>query len=279
LIAGATGYLGAFVAQEFKRAGFYTKLLVRHPEKAKRQAIRSDEIFLGRVTEKSSLKDCCANTDVVFSSIGITRQKEGLTYMDVDFQGNLNLLEEAKRSGVKKFIYVSVLNGDRMRHLKICNAKEKFVDMLQLSGLDYCVVRPNGYFSDMAEFYKMAETGRVFLVGSGRHKINPIDGADLAKVCVEAAQQPLKEIGAGGPDIFSHEQIAELAFSIAGKNKKITHIPQWMAQSALHLLKTFTSSKTYGPIEFLMAMLSQDMIAPPRGTNTLKEYFEEITAK
>ena len=56
------------------------------------------------------------------STVGITNR---LNYMDVDFQANLNLLEEAKRSGVKKFIYVAVLNGEKLTHLKICEGKEK----------------------------------------------------------------------------------------------------------------------------------------------------------
>jgi hypothetical protein len=86
----------------------------------------------------------------------------------------------------------------------------------------------------------------------------------------------LKEIACGGPDTFSHEQIAALAFEVAGKKKKVTHLPLWLMDSALHVLKAVTSSKTYGPIEFLMAMLSRDMIAPARGTHGLKEYFEQI---
>jgi hypothetical protein len=45
----------------------------------------------------------------------------------------MNLLQEAKKSRVKKFIYVSVLNGENLRHLKICDAKERFVEQLKKS--------------------------------------------------------------------------------------------------------------------------------------------------
>ena len=67
---------------------------------------------------------------MVISTVGITRQKDGFTYMDVDYRENANLLSEAKRSGVKKFIYVSVLNGEKLSNLKICEAKERFVTEL-----------------------------------------------------------------------------------------------------------------------------------------------------
>ena len=44
--------------------------------------------------------------DVVRSAGGISGQREGMAEMDVDWRGNANLVEEAKRSGVKRFICV-----------------------------------------------------------------------------------------------------------------------------------------------------------------------------
>lgn len=275
LIAGATGYLGGYVAKEFKNQNYFTRLLVRNTTKLEASGLKADEIITAEITDKKTLHDCCKNIDIVFSSIGITKQKDGFTYLDVDYKGNVNLLEEAKRCGVKKFIYVSVLNGDKLRNLKICEAKEKFVDDLKKSGMDYCIICPTGYFSDMAEFYKMAEKGNVFLFGKGDCKMNPIDGKDLAGVCVDAVQSIEKEIACGGPEIFSYNQIATTAFSVAQKKKKITHIPDWLRKLILWLLRTFTSSKTYGPIEFFMTVLSMDMVAPEYGDIRLKEFFEE----
>jgi uncharacterized protein YbjT (DUF2867 family) len=221
LIAGATGYLGSYVAEECARQGYYLKVLVRNFEKFKKSGIQANEIITAEITDKKTLAGCCKDTDIVFSSVGITRQKDGLTYMDVDYQANLNLLEEAKLNGVKKYVYVSVFNGENLRRLKICEAKEKFVDALKTSGIDYCVIRPTGYFSDMKEFFTMAEKGRVYLFGKGNHKMNPIDGEDLAKVCVDAMFSGKPEINAGGPKVLSHEQIAETAFLLQEKRKEL----------------------------------------------------------
>ena len=58
-----------------------------------------------------------------------------------------------KNKGVKNFIYISVLNGGKLRHLKICEAKEKLGDYLNLSGINYCIIGPNGFFSDMKDFF------------------------------------------------------------------------------------------------------------------------------
>lgn len=264
------------MARECKSRDYFTKAVVRNPEKLKAMQIAVDEVVVAGVTDKSALTGCCTGIDVVFSSIGITRQKDGLTYRDVDYQANLNLLQEALRSGVKKFVYVAVLHGDKMRDLKICEAKERFVDALKSSGMDYCIIRPTGYFSDMKEFYEMAVKGRVLLFGTGKHRMNPIHGEDLAKVCVDAMEREDKDIPVGGPEVFTHDQIAETAFCVSGNRKKITHIPASIAKILLAIIRTLTSSRFYGPVEFLVTVLTRDMTAPPYGRHTLKKYFEAL---
>lgn len=276
LIAGATGYLGSFVAKEFKRQHYFTRIIVRNIEKFKAENIETNELVQAEVTMPETLIGCCDGIDIVFTSVGITKQKDGLTYMDVDYQANFNLLEEAKRSGVKKFIYVSVFNGDQMTNLKICDAKEKFVACLKYSGIDYCVLRPTGYFSDMGDFFKMAKKGRVYLIGKGTHKMNPISGEDLAVFCVAAIERPEKELPIGGPEVFTYHQIAELAFEICTKKSKISYIPEWLIKSALGVMRAFTDSKIYGPIEFFVTVLSNDMVPPGFGNHKLRSYFEKL---
>lgn len=276
LVAGATGYLGKYIAKELSDRGYYTKVLVRNPEKFNRYQIQVDGMIHAQVTDKSSLQDCCKNIDVVISSVGITKQRDGFSYMDVDYQANLNLLDEAKRSGVKKFIYISVLNGDKFKRLKICKAKEKFVEELKKSGLECCIIRPNGFFSDMTEFFDMAKKGRVYLLGSGDQKVNPIHCEDLAKVCISAIDNTEKEVEVGGPETLTHTEIANLAFEVVGKTPKILHIPDWLRKTILTVGKIIMSSKKFGPIEFFMTVMAIDMVAPEYGEHTLKNFFNEL---
>ncbi len=276
LIAGATGYLGNYIAQELKQQNYYTKVLVRNPKKFELSGTKADEIVQAEITDKSTLEDCCGDIDVVISSIGITKQKDGLSYMDVDYQANLNLLEVAKRSGVKKFIYISLLNGEKLRQLKICEAKEKFVDELKKSGLDFCIIRPNGFFSDMTEFYNMAKNGRIYLFGDGNLKSNPIHGEDLAKICVSAIDSNDKEIEAGGPETLTQNEIANVAFDAVGKRPKITHIPDGLRRIIISMARIFLNSNKYGPIEFFMNVMAIEMVAPEYGEHTLYDYFHGL---
>ena len=152
LVAGATGYLGGFVAREFKSRGYFVRGLTRSSKNLDDLLDSTDEIVEAEVTRPETLERICDGIDVVFSSVGITRQKDGLTFRDVDYQGNKSLLELALHAGVKKFVYVSVFNGPDLRHLDMVDAHEDFVDELKASGIDYAVLRPTGYFSDMGEF-------------------------------------------------------------------------------------------------------------------------------
>lgn len=279
LVAGATGYLGSRITASICDRPYHCRALVRNPAKLEKLGITPDEVCVAGVTDRSSLRGCCDGIDTVISTVGITRQKDGLSYLDVDYQANMNLLEEARGSGVRKFIYVSVLNGEKLRHLKICDAKEKFVEQLKNSGIEFCVIRPNGFFSDMSDYLQMATAGRVYLFGSGGQRINPIDGADLATFCVDAISSPEKELNVGGPETLTHRDIAIAAFEVLGKEPKLSRIPDWMRRFALLAIRTFTSSRVYGPLEFFMTVTSMDMIAPEFGSRTLREHFATLHGK
>jgi uncharacterized protein YbjT (DUF2867 family) len=279
LLAGATGYLGGYIAKELLRRSYPVRAIARNPEKLKQNNIEVTEILQAEITQPDSIKDCCKNIDVVISTVGITKQKDGLTFMDVDYKANMNLLQEAIKSGVKKFIYVSVLNGENFRNLKICEAKELFVEQLKKSGLTYCIIRPNGFFSDMTEFYTMAKKGRVYLFGDGKIKMNPIHGKDLAVICVDAIEKPDQETKVGGPETLTHNEIAAIAFESLGHKPKITHIPNWVRVAILKMIRLFSGSKVYGPIEFFMTVMAIDMVAPEYGKHTLREYYSNLNHK
>ena len=151
-----------------------------------------------------------------------------------------------------------------------------FVEQLKKSGVDYCNVRPNGFFSDMSEFFNMAQRGRVYLFGNGKLRANPIHGEDLATVCADAIEKPDKELEIGGPETLTQNDIALIAFDILGTKPKITHIPDWVRVTILKMVRLFTGSRVYGPVEFFMTVMSMNMLAPEYGKHTLREYFTNL---
>jgi len=278
LVAGATGYLGAFVARELESRGRFVRALVRPSKKVEALWDSTDEIVHGEITRPETLEHVCDGIDVVFSSVGITRQKDGLTFRDVDYQGNKNLLDEALRAGVRKFVYVSAVNGPSLRHLDIVAAHEDFVDELKASGIEYAVLRPTGYFSDMGEIFAMAKKGRVWLIGDGANRVNPIHGADLAVACADAIEGRETEIDVGGPETVTWNEAAELAFQAVGRQVKISHVPTRLMWTVVRLVRLF--NRHQGELlAFFTTMATTDVVAPAVGVHTLEAHFRELNGR
>jgi uncharacterized protein YbjT (DUF2867 family) len=278
LVAGATGYLGRHVVQQLKDDGCWVRALARHPEQSGMLGA-ADEVFIGEVTRPDSLHGITDGIDTVFSSIGITRQRDGAGYNDVDYGGNLALLREAEASGVKRFVYVSVLHGPELRtSVELAAAKERFVDALAESAVASVVVRPTGYFSDMRAFLDFARKGTVYLIGDGTRRMNPISGSDLARACVRAAASSEPEVAVGGPEVLSHNAIAQAAFTALAKPQRIRHVPLPVVRAAGWLARVLTPQRIHGPLQFFLAVMTTDMVAPQTGTERLADFFASQAA-
>ena len=275
LIAGATGYAGRKIVEEYSSRTPYTvKALVRRqpsipfPENV--------EIILGEATKPESLKGCMQNVDIVVSALGITRQRDGLTYHDVDYQANMNLLEAAINCGVEQFGYIHVMHGETIAHMSVMvAAKQAFVDKLRVAPIESTVIAPSGFFSDMNDFLDMAESGRIYLFGDGRYRLNPIHGADLANATANAIENNVEYLAVGGPDTFSHTELATMALEVMNKPTKITYIWSGFLRWIKFLLPWVTPVTIYGPTQLFLAAFSMDMVGECKGTRHLKDFWME----
>ncbi len=279
LVAGSTGYLGQFVVKALKARGYWVRALGRSEARLESVKRNADELFIGEVTDPETLTGVCDGIDIVISSVGITRQKDGLTYHDVDYQGNRNLLTSAEVSGVSRFVYVHVLGADDMEHVATVRAKQDFVNDLRRSTVAHTVVCPTGFFSDMEEFLSMARKGAVYLFGDGANRINPIHGADLAEVCADALESQAEKVDVGGPEVFTYREIAELAFTVLDKPAKITTVPAALVAAMVGLMRWLTPVKVYGPLQFMAAVMTMDVVGETRGSRRLVDHFRSrVTA-
>jgi uncharacterized protein YbjT (DUF2867 family) len=284
LVAGATGYLGKFVTQEFKKRGYWVRVLTRSVERLERPgpftapAISRadvDDIFVGQVTQPDTLTGVMDGIDIVYSSIGISRQRDGLSFEQVDYQGNRNLLDLCEHANVQKFVYVSMQGAENILSLAITDSHERVVRDLRNSTMAYAIVRPCGFFSDMGMTLDMAKNGRVYLVGEGNNKMSPIHGADIATVCADAVDGDALDVEAGGPEIMTQREAAIMAFELVGKPIKITVIPIWLARRLVKVVRLL--SKQFGDLaDFIVTAGEIDGVGPALGKRDLRSYFESL---
>ena len=278
LLAGATGRLGSHVRSELESRGYSVRALVRDPCNLAGEDV---EVFDGDARNAETLRGACGGVESVISvmgaSLALRYTAPNATYRDVDLRANLNLLEEARRARVRKFVYVSLCGAERLRGLGYVDAHEEFVEALSASGIEYAVVRPTGFFYVFEEVFKMARRGRALLVGRGDARTNPIHEADVARACVDALEGDAREMPVGGPEVYTRREVALLAFEALGKRPKLTSLPPGLMRSLIKPLK-FYDRRLYDLLDFGAAVSVTDVIATPYGTRRLEEHFRRLAA-
>ncbi|MEU6284467.1 SDR family oxidoreductase [Streptomyces sp. NPDC047028] len=277
LVAGSTGYLGRHVVRELKNRGHHVRALVRDPGRLEPVRDAVDDVFTADATDRAALSGCCDGMDAVVSTIGLVGKKSGQSCWDVDYGANCNLLEEAERAGADAFVYSSVVRAPALEKLQLVRAKRAFEQELRRSGVAHTILFPNGFFSDFDEYLDMARKGRVFVFGDGGFRINPVDGADVAAAAADAltGDGGEGEVEVGGPDVLTHEQIAQEAFRALGTAPRITHVPAGLLTAGLALMRLLTPSRVHAVIEFPLTVLTHDVVSPATGRHRLADYYRQ----
>ena len=274
-LAGAFGHLGQDVLRSLTQAG--------HEVTAADMAVRSLE-FDGftplqiDMTDRERLKGCCENMDVVITAVGLTKASQSVTPYDVDYQANKNLLEEAKRAGVKHFAFVSVLKAAKGRQIPLLGAKAKFEEDLRSFGIPYTVFRPTGYFYDTAHIFQpKVAAGKVTLLKTKAPiRCNIIDTRDFADYIVAHMCDENCDYEVGGREIYTYEEIAKMFFAAAGKEPVISFAPPFL----FDMIIAFSPKWKRGVIQFGKWTMTEDMVASVQtGTHSFADFIKEIYAK
>jgi uncharacterized protein YbjT (DUF2867 family) len=272
LVAGATGTLGQQLIVALQDQHEVSALIRPGSESKLTNSLADPQVVLvGEVTDPTSLNGVCNGIDTTISAVGITRQRDGFTYEDVDYQANLNLLREAERAGVHRFVFVSVVGADRPSDVPVIDAKHRFERALMESTISSVIIRPSGFFTDLLDILAMAQRGTVFQFGNGENRISPIDVVDLSRVVASCLTLDNTAIDVGGPENLTWNQIGTSCFSAVSRRPRIIHVPRWVLRALLAVLKPLSASR-YGVLSFLGHVQTQDTTAPNHGTLRLDEF-------
>lgn len=280
-VAGATGYLGRHVCLALADHGFQVRALVRSQDAACRPGNFGAPSLEGVVTEwrlvnyqrPETLQGVFDGAERVVSTLGVTRQKA--SPWDIDFLGNLRLLEQAEDTGVQSFCYANVLRSQTGTSL-IMRSKHAFSQVLRRSSVAGHIVNPSGYFSDMTDVLMMARKGIGLVVGDGHSQVNPIHGADLAGFIVEKLTGPAGEWDVGGPDVFTYRELARLAFDIAGRSGRIISVGP-RATRALIGIADHASPQASNLARFFLEGFQLDATGTAVGTHHLADYWRGLS--
>ena len=227
-------------------------------------------------TNPETMKGLCDGADAVITTVGLTGASTKVTAYDIDLNGNLNLLAEAKSAGVKKFVYISVISCDEPGADKVpmLHAKYLFEEELKKSGIEYVIHRPTGYFYDIAKVFKpYVDKGEMQLLkGYGSVKANVVDCPDFAKFIVDTMNDVNAVYNVGGKETYTYEEMAKMCFDAAGKPLKIKWAPIWLFGVLANLPKIKKAGK-HDIILFSKWTLSHDLVGDTEvGEGSFKKY-------
>jgi NADH dehydrogenase len=148
--------------------------------------------------------------------------------------GTRNVVEAARRAGVKRFVQMSALGVRADGVAAYQTSKWKGEEEVRRSGISYCILRPSlifgpgdGFVTQMMDTMRKAPIFRP-VPGSGTSKIRPIFIGDVTACFVraltaDAATNQTIELG-GADELSLNDVLAEIA-RCAGVRKPPLHIP------------------------------------------------------
>lgn len=278
VLAGAYGNLGADIFKALLKAGH---------EVVAADLMERDLGLTGNftfkkldVTKPESLKGLCDGADCVITTVGLTKTSATVTNYEIDYQGNVNLLKEAKAAGVKYFTYISVLKADKAPKVPMLHAKFLFEEELKKSGIAYTIHRPTGYFYDIVKVFRpMIEKGEVTLLGNNPVHANVVSTEDFAEFIVAHMTDENKMYDVGGKETYSYEEIANLCFAAAGKEPVIKRAPAVLFD-VLAFINKFKKNGKEAILRFSKWTLTEEMVGDTiTGEMSFKQYIEDSFKK
>jgi uncharacterized protein YbjT (DUF2867 family) len=237
LVTGGSGVIGEGAIPELIARGHSVRLLSRHADDDAKQW-KGVEPFSGNVADSASLHGAADGCDAILHIAGIVEEKPPeATFETINVGGTRNILDEAKRAQVRRFVYVSSLGADTgtSDYHKSKLAAEKLVEQ---SGLDWTIVRPGSVYGPGDEvislILKMVRAlPAVPVVDSGEQEFQPIWHEDLAKVlaaAVEHSDLSSQILDAAGPEITSMNDLLRRFAEITDRSPLRVPVPSVLAQ-------------------------------------------------
>jgi uncharacterized protein YbjT (DUF2867 family) len=281
LVAGASGLIGREVVRRLAAGGHAVRTLSQNPERAASLRAFTSDIRIADATQPGALANLCEGIEVVVSTLGapVLPGAARRSYAAVDVAANRALLDEARRAGVRRFVYLGVFTTPAYAHSAYVRAHAEVERLVRASGLEYGFVRTTGVFGALSELVTMARRGPVPLIGDGRATTNPIHETDVAEAVERAvAAAGSTEESLGGPETLSRRRIAELAFAACGKRSRVMALPVWLMR-LIGWLYGLVNRRMADLLAFVIPASTRDCVAPSVGTRLLAPYFEQVAKR
>ncbi len=191
LVAGATGSIGRIVIGLLNDQGYAVRGMTRNPERAAELYGNDYEWVRGDVRDPADLEPVMAGIDWLICSISYSEFEGPNSPQFVDYMGVRNLVDAARRHGVKHFVLVSAgSSGPYRDHTQnprfgyVAYWKTKGENYLKNSGLSFTIVGPGGFLDEPGGVKGI----RIF--SRSEYSMGYISREDVATIVVASLTNP-----------------------------------------------------------------------------------------
>jgi NADH dehydrogenase len=269
-IAGASGFVGGHLVDFLLSKGHKLKCLAHSSKAIKSLSEKGIEVVPGDITRSDTLKGVLSAGDIVVHLVGIIEEKGAATFMSVHVEGTRNLVEEAKRAGVRHFFYQSALGADRNSWSGYLKTKAEAEETVIQSGLPCTIFRPSliigpwdGFTRKLVDMIKLSPV--IPIPGEGKALFQPVFIRDWLKCIERVLESPDIFAGTydiGGPEHLPYRQIVESLSRVMGYHKPFFAIPMGFMKLSASIMERFLPSSPVTPDQ--LRLLEQDNICDLR---------------
>ncbi len=235
-ITGATGFVGSHLVDRALDAGHEVRALTR-----REQPPRDGVTWVpGNLAGPGALVE---GADAVIHVAGIVNAADRAGFVSGNIDGTRSMIAAAGAAGVERFIHISSLAA-REPHLSDYGWSKSQADRLvQLSGLDWTIVRPPAIFGprdhEMLELFRFARRGLVPLPPRG-NRMSVIAVEDLARLLLtlatgDGARHMMLEPDDGRPGGWDHRDFARALGRAVGRRAWPVSLPGAMLSGAARI--------------------------------------------
>ena len=242
LIIGATGTIGRQIAKKALSEGFKVKCLVRNLRKGSFLKEWGAELVYGDLCLKQSLPNTMKGVTCIIDA-STTRPYEFLTAESVDWVGKNNLLDIAKQANIKKYIFLSILDGHKKEHISLMELKLRFEKKLIDSKISYTIFYLPSLFQGVISQYAVSVLDQqTIVVPNSENAMMYIDAQDISNSVVKSLSFPLEKnrrIPLITKESWTPQEIIKMCERFSGQKAKILYIPNFVLQLSGAFFKFF----------------------------------------
>lgn len=237
LVTGGSGYLGSHIVRKLVEAGKSVRVMVHNRQRAERESRLnglSIEWVEADVTRPESLVAALDGVETIVHTVAIAIEKGGRTYESINYQGTVNLVDAAKKLGIRRFINISQLGASPDLPYRFLASKGRAQAYVAQSGLDWTAFRPSVIWGPEDEFANtfaklVPLTPLIFpIVGGEDARFEPVWVEDVASSVLKALDDPStaqQEFELGGPEILTLEEIERRTLTAVGARRWMIPFP------------------------------------------------------